>query len=214
MIDHIVWYASDLEQGINDIEARFGIRATRGGTHTGLGTHNALLSLGERSYFEIIAPDPRQIGGAWRDALLQSGQPGLFHWAVAVPNLNDVSEASRDDYLHGQAVVSASRESAALGKLSWKLLMPQSHRFGALIPFLIDWENSPHPAQALPRGCHLKSISVYSDEKQRLEDFFQALNLAVNVYQDSDPHFAIVLETPRGEVTLESIRPLPGGLAF
>ena len=214
MIDHIVWYAANLEQGITELEGRLGVRATRGGTHTGLGTHNALLSLGDRCYFEIIAPDPNQSGGAWRDALLRAAHPGLFHWAVAIPRLETLAAASGNEFLRDRPVIAASRDSAALGKLSWKLLLPAGHPFGALIPFLIDWGSSPHPSQVLPQGCLLRSVSVHGTDKPRLESFFRELNLPVDMHQNEDPHFSIVLQTPRGEVSLDSIRPLPSGLAF
>ncbi|MFT7305377.1 MAG: hypothetical protein ACI9P7_000637, partial [Candidatus Azotimanducaceae bacterium] len=43
-IDHLMWACSDLDAGIAEIELLSGVKAEYSGSHTGLGTRNALLS--------------------------------------------------------------------------------------------------------------------------------------------------------------------------
>ena len=46
-VDHLVYTCAELKEGIKAIEKLTGVRAAVGGQHLGIGTHNALLSLGD-----------------------------------------------------------------------------------------------------------------------------------------------------------------------
>src|SRR5215468_7086873 len=82
VLDHILLGCSDLERGIAWVEERTGVKAAFGGVHPGRGTQNALLSLGERHYLEIIAPDPKQSGDEHASRLKKMASPELTGWAA------------------------------------------------------------------------------------------------------------------------------------
>ena len=82
-VDHLLLGAADLEAGIAWFEARTGVKAAIGGVHPGAGTRNALASLGDRQYLEIIAPDPAQSAFNFQIDLRRLASPRLVTWAAA-----------------------------------------------------------------------------------------------------------------------------------
>src|SRR5579864_7405144 len=96
-VDHLVYATPDLQLGIDTAEKLFGVRATPGGQHPGLGTRNALIALGPASYFEIIGPDPDQPkpAGPRRFGIDDLKAPHLLTWVAKGQSLDTFAAAAR-----------------------------------------------------------------------------------------------------------------------
>src|SRR5215475_2702080 len=95
-MDHLVFAVPDLVQGIERMQRLTGVRAQLGGQHPGVGTHNALLSLGGRQYLEIIAIDPAQTQLADRYQILNTlDTPRLILWAAVMDNAAAMADRCR-----------------------------------------------------------------------------------------------------------------------
>src|SRR5206468_174387 len=97
LLDHIILGCNDLDRGIEAVEEATGVRPAIGGVHPGRGTRNALLSLGERRYLEIIAPDPAQQKIVHFPQILQMTDPRLIGWAFHPPDITAVAKQLREN---------------------------------------------------------------------------------------------------------------------
>src|SRR5262245_45910413 len=98
-VDHLVYATPDLALGIGAIEELVGVRAAPGGQHPGMGTRNALVSLGPATYLEIIGPDPEQraSSGPRRFGIDNLKAPRLVTWAANGRDLERLAaEAARN----------------------------------------------------------------------------------------------------------------------
>ncbi|MEM9571307.1 MAG: VOC family protein [Pseudomonadota bacterium] len=142
-IDHFVWTVPDLEQGCAQIESLFGAAPVRGGSHPGLGTCNASLSLGHDLYLEIMAPEtPRP--GSIGERLAKLDAPGLATWVIRGSNLDALAAAAGKDDVEAVALgpVPTKRVTPEGDLLSCELLFLRQHKHGGLVPFAIDWQTT------------------------------------------------------------------------
>lgn len=206
--DHLVFAATTLAQGIDWIGDLTGVTARPGGKHVAMGTHNALLKLGERLYLEIIAIDPEGIrpsrprwfdldDGDLRADLLEA--PRLIHWVARTLDLERA--AANAGYDPGTAL------PFERGPYRWRITVPDdgSRPGRGVLPTLIQWGVPQHPADALPAsGIALEQLAASHSEPNPVRHSLARLGLdaAIHVTYDRVTRLAAMLRTPRGLVAL------------
>jgi Glyoxalase-like domain len=202
LIDHLVYRAPDLASAVADVEERLGVRAQPGGKHIGLGTHNALLALGPRTYLEIIAPDPSQPQPSVpRPFGLDSlGRAGLTGWAIACPDIDAAVARARSRGYDPGEVTSMQRAGPTGAVLRWRLTA--NVVAGGLVPFLIDWGDTEHPAGSAPRGLILDSFHLQHPDPASLTIPLAALGADVQIRPAPAPALVAHLSGPHGNTVL------------
>lgn len=204
-VDHLLLGVPNLEEGIAWVEEKTGVQAILGGRHPGIGTHNALLSLGAKQYLEIIAPDPTQTTIAPHFAFVQlATEPRLLTWAAATTNIEEIAAKAKlaGFALNGPNAGSRTRPDGRT--LSWKTLFLQ-HGLGLRIPFFIEWDNaSLHPSEDSPSGCSLRSFIMESSQPTELRVMLKQLGIDADISYGDEPRMKVVLDTPKGIVAFDS----------
>jgi hypothetical protein len=198
LIDHLVYAAPDLPAAVAELEERFGVRARAGGKHTGSGTRNALLALGPQTYLEIIAPDPGQptppVPRPFGVDHLRRG--GLVSWALARDDIDAaVARARSRGYDPGEAA-DGQRATPTGTVLRWRLThnaMP-----GSLIPFLISWGDTEHPARSAPPGLTLEAFTLQHPDPPSLAPLLTGLGANVEIRPAAAPALIARLSGPKG----------------
>ena len=197
-IDHLIYAAGTLEQGMDAIELLLGVRPVPGGQHPQYGTHNALLSLGATTYLEVIAPDPSLpqpdrgvlVGDSNRDA------PRLVTWVLGVTNIEAAAAAGVAAGLG--PVQNGSRVTPAGETISWKLTDPYAMPQDGAVPFLIDWGYSTHPASVAPAGGKFLGLAIEHPEADSVQGALALLNVDIVVQQAASYRLSARIETPAG----------------
>jgi hypothetical protein len=204
-IDHLVYSTSNLEKSVADLEARLGVRPAPGGQHPGRGTHNALLALSDRSYLEVIGPDATQAETVVRPRWFQIDSldaPRLVTWAVKETELNQLRAKAEASGISLGPVVSGSRQRSDGSCLRWRFTDPATVVADGIVPFFIDWGDSPHPADSAPRGLVLESLRAEHPEPTGVMRALSAVGIDFSVEAGPRPAFIATLRTAAGLVEL------------
>lgn len=179
-IDHLVYAVPDLPEGVADIESRFGVAPTPGGAHVGLGTFNALLGLGGRTYLEIIGPDPAQPPPQGPRPFGIDGlrAPRLVAWCAAPSRpIGLVVDAARHAGYEPGDVQTMSRRRPDGVLLEWTLTIPSlDDSEGGVLPFFIDWGRTVHPSESIPVGGTLISLDLFHPRPRSIDIVLSAVS--------------------------------------
>jgi hypothetical protein len=187
MLDHILLGCNDLERGIAFVEERTGVRAAFGGVHPGRGTRNALLSLGDRHYLEIIAPDPQQAGALDMRNLKELAEPRLVGWAAHPGDINQFAAHLRRGGIEFEGPIPGTRKRPDGRLLQWKTLNLKNDGHGVL-PFFIEWSAGTfHPSTDAPSGCKIQVFTISGPNEVALQGLCSLFNLDVHVEHAEKP---------------------------
>jgi catechol 2,3-dioxygenase-like lactoylglutathione lyase family enzyme len=202
MLDHILLGCSDLDRGIDFVEKHTGVRAAFGGVHPGRGTRNALLSLGEKHYLEIIALDPQQPGAPDHYGLLKLAEPRLVGWAAHPGDLNEFATRLRNANIAFDGPNPGSRKRPNGRLLQWKTLNLKDDHSG-LLPFFIEWSaDTIHPSVDAPRGCHLARFELLTPEPEKLRSAAAPMGLGVEIVKSDKAQLRATISCAGVELVL------------
>jgi catechol 2,3-dioxygenase-like lactoylglutathione lyase family enzyme len=149
-IDHIVIAVRNLDEASRDY-AGAGFNVVPGGEHTGGATHNALVTFGDGSYFELIAftqpdqePNPPH---RWWNKLARG--EGLVDYAVLSEDLAQEAAEIQDRGAAIDGPYDGGRVRPDGQRVAWRTLRSSDSEDG--LPFIID-DLTPRPLR-VPNGA-------------------------------------------------------------
>ena len=208
-LDHLIITVPDLEAGVAAVEEATGVRAIPGGSHPGRGTANFLLGLaptgwpeGAHTYLEILGPDPQQEkpadGTLPLDAHLAT-EPTLQTWAIHPPAFLAKAEAANTAGIDFGEVQDMARDTAEGDRLEWRLTTRSPLPHEGAQPFLIDWGESVHPAEAALPTLELLEFRVESPEPEAARQVLEVLGAGdTTVVEGSNCRLRARLRGPGG----------------
>jgi hypothetical protein len=209
LLDHIILGCNNLERGIAFVEEHTGVRAVLGGVHPGRGTENALLSLGDRHYLEIMAPDPKAtniLPSSLDEVEYLKGleTPRLITWAVHPPGIEALAKKLRDSGIAIVGPAPGSRTRPDGRVLNWKTFGLADDDHG-LLPFFIEWgPGSVHPSMDAPAGCHIERFAAADKQTGELSNRFKQIGIDVIVEAGEKSEFRVRISGPKGTLDLHS----------
>jgi hypothetical protein len=94
-----------------------------------------------------------------------------------------------------------SRATPAGETLRWRLTLDRDGSNTGVVPFLIDWGETPHPSRDLPQAKLLSLAAVHPDT-EAISARLQAISVAVAVHPGVREALLATVEGPNSPVTL------------
>jgi hypothetical protein len=205
-IDHVLVGIDSLERGIALLREATGVTAAIGGVHPGRGTRNALLSLGDGPYLELIAPNPAEPSAEAlaraRATYAAMSTPTPFSFAVLSRDADADSARLASRGLKAGAIRPGSRVRGDGVTLRWRTFDPTGDA-RAWMPFAIEWgAGTPHPSRESPGGCRLVELRVHTPSADSARALLARAGIGIAVEAAAAERMTLTLDCPAGRVRL------------
>ena len=199
-VDHVIIGIRSLDAGIKEFTDRTGVTPVRGGRHPGAGTENALVSLGNGVYLEIIAVVPGDTPARWA-SLLGMERLTAAGWAIQTKNAAAIVDRLKTAGVPHMGPTPGSRETPDGKLLTWQSAAVGGPGLEAA-PFLIEWgAGTTHPSKSAPGGCVLTRMSLADPGHAKLNQYFTLVGLGFSAEPGSARGLSFTLTCPKGVVT-------------
>ena len=200
-LDHVLFAVNDLDAAGREFEARHGLASIAGGRHSGWGTANRIVPLGD-TYLELVAAvDAAEAAGSpfgrWV-AAAEDGRP--LGWAVRTQELDVIAGRL------GLAVTTGSRRREDGPVLRWRLAAMEQAVADPALPFFIEWgDGTPLPGRAAAdhRDGPLRIDEVrLAGDANRLGNWLGAHHLPITVQAGTPAVTGVVLRGAGGSIAI------------
>lgn len=202
-IDHLVVTAGSLSLGAEYLADVLGVEPVEGGEHMLMGTHNALVRLGESVYIEAIAVNPaapKPVRPRWfgLDGLSEQAEPRLATWVVRTTNIQRAVDVLK--------LPVGNIEMMSRGSFEWQITIPSNGNLplDGAAPTLIEWKTSTHPSDVIPpSGCKLLSLRVMHPKATTIATALTEIGFEgpvdFAIPESGEPNGLVaIIQTPRG----------------
>ena len=158
IFDHVLVAVQNLDIAAADFRDRYGLESAEGGRHTGFGTANRIIPLGD-AYIELIAvADEAEAEGSplgrWVSDLCSGGDRP----AAVCLRTDDVGSTAETI---GSPAIAMQRVRPDGMVLSWRLCGLEATLADPALPFFIQWDVDPaNLPGALPKGHPNEGIEL------------------------------------------------------
>ena len=210
-LDHVMLGVSDLEAGMAAFRERTGVKPRKDGRNAALGTESAIVGLGDNTFLEIIAPDPKADPGIIDpdlkhlvyDRLGAMDELTPFRWAIGTSNLERTTSFMRRASNRPSPIMAGSRERGWGRMLDWqwaRVIVPES----MVTPFFIQWDDVEKQPQQRARGdCSLDALHVNSRNYKALLNLVVAMQVDIDLVGSDVDSLSFELDCPAGEVVFD-----------
>lgn len=199
--DHLVIAGPNLAELTRAVEAATGVKATPGGPHLGLGTTNQLIGIDADTYIELIGPDPDQpepiVPRPFGIDTIE--EPALRGWVLAVPDLEQACAATAAAGLAPGVPVDMSRQKPDGTILEWKLAVPPADATGGVLPVVIDWGQTAHPASSLDQGLSVENFELTHPDPGPIADAISRISGETIEIATGPIKLSVTLRGPGGD---------------